>query len=161
MRRHRPLLLGLAALALLGGCVQGVSDDASTTSPEGAVPDDVLFDQIAELPGVASVEDLRFQHPFGYPPAYAGEITVDEGADPVCVLDEALSVLHQGRPGVDLGVQVIADGRMYDLLTLVGRDGSAEDRYGPAPTEPRPTATVRPCTAPDGSASSDGLTPTP
>lgn len=149
-----------AVLLLLAGCVRGVTDDASESAPEGAVPDDVLFGQVADLPGVESA-DLRFQHPFGYPAAYAGEITVEEGADPACVLDEALSVLHQGRPGVELGVQVTSDGRMYDLLSLVGRDGSAEDRYGPQPTEPHPTATVRPCTPPDDETSLGGAAPAP
>lgn len=153
-----PLALAGAALLLLAGCVRGVSEDASGSAAEGAVPDDVLFRQVAVLPGVESA-DLRFQHPFGYPAAYAGEITIAAEADPVCVLDEALSVLHQGRPGAELGVLVVSDGRMYDLLSLVGRDGSAEDRYGPQPTEPQPTATVRPCTPPAEWSSLGGATP--
>lgn len=154
-----PVLVG-AVLVLVAGCVAGASDDSSAPASDGAVPDDVLFGQVAALPGVETA-DLRFEHPFGNPAAYAGEITIEAGADPVCVLDEALSVLHQGRPGVDLGVRVTSDGRMYDLLSLVGRDGSAEDRYGPPPTEPQPTATVRPCTPPDAGSSLGRATPTP
>lgn len=158
--RRVPLALAGTAILLLAGCVRGVSEDASDSAPEGAVADDVLFDQVAELPGVEAA-DLRFQHPFGYPAAYAGEITIEAGADPVCVLDEALSVLHQGRAGVELGVQVVSDGRMYDLLSLVGRDGSAEDRYGTQPPAPQPTATVRPCTPPSEGSSLGGATPAP
>lgn len=160
MRRGPLLALAAITLGLLTACLRGMSDDASDSAPEGAVPDEVLFDQVAGLPGVRSA-DLRFQHPFGYPAAYAGEITIHAGADPACVLDEALSVLHQGRAGVDLGVQVTADGRSYDLLTLTGRDGSAEERYGPQPTEPHPTATVRACTPPDASAALGSPAPTP
>lgn len=158
--RRAALALAGAVLVLLTGCVRGASDDASASAPEGPVPDEALFRQVAGLPGVATA-DLRYQHPFGNPAAYAGEITIEEGADPVCVLDEALSVLHQGRPGVELGVRVTSGGRMYDLLSLVGRDGSAEGRYGPQPTEPQPTATVRACTPPDEASSLGGATPTP
>lgn len=160
--RRLPLLpvLAGAVLVLLAGCVTGASDDASESAPDGAVPDDVLFGQVAALPGVETA-DLRFEHPFGNPAAYAGEIAVEAGADPMCVLDEALSVLHQGRPEAELGVRVTSDGRMYDLLSLVGRDGSAEDRYGPQPTAPQPTATVRACTPPDDGSALGGATPTP
>lgn len=75
--------------------------------PQGAVPDDVLFRQVAQLPGIAHVDDLRFQNAFGYEPQYIGLITVEEGAEPLCVLDEALALLHQGRLDVGLGVEVI------------------------------------------------------
>lgn len=161
--KHRRLLAlaSCAVVLLLSGCVRGVGDDASDSGPEGSVPDQVLFDQVAELPGVASA-DLVFQHPFGYSAAYAGEITVEDGADPLCVLDEALSVLHQGREGVDLLARVVTDEMTYDLLSLVGKDGSAEERYGVQPTEPQPTATVRPCTPPDpGTSAAATATPTP
>ena len=148
--KHRRLvaLASCAAVVMLSGCLRGVGEDASDSGPEGSVPDAVLFAQVADLPGVASA-DLVFQHPFGYSAAYAGQITVEDGADPLCVLDEALSVLHQGRDGVDLLARVVTDGLTYDLLSLVGKDGSAEERYGAQPTEPQPTATVRPCTPPD------------
>jgi hypothetical protein len=153
------LSLGACALLLLAGCVRGVHDDATATSEQGAVPDEVLFEQVRGLPGVVSVEGLRYQHPFGYPPAYAGTILVGQDADPLCVLDEALSVLHQGRTGVDLGVLVrTPEKQAYGLLSLVGRDGSAEHRYGPQPTEPQAEATVRPCAPPEGEVSA---TPTP
>ncbi|TKR24398.1 hypothetical protein FA014_06360 [Cellulomonas hominis] len=78
------------------------------------------------------------------------------------MLDEALSILHQGREGVGLEVLVTTSAReTYGLSSLVGRDGSAEGRYGPQPTEPRPTATVRACTPPDEASSLGGATPTP
>jgi hypothetical protein len=157
--RHRVVVsLGACAL-LLSGCLRGTSDDASDTMPEGPVADDVLFEQLATLPGVAHVDDLRFQNAFGYAPQYVGLITVTEDADPLCVLDEALSVLHQGRTGADLGVLVrTPENQAYGLLSLVGRDGSAEHRYGPQPTEPQAEATVRPCTPPESAVST---TPTP
>ncbi|RMI05000.1 hypothetical protein EBM89_16930 [Cellulomonas triticagri] len=161
---HRRLLAltACASVVLLSGCVRGVGEDASDTGTEGAVPDAVLFDQIADLPGVASTDGLVFQHPFGYSAAYAGDITVEDGADPLCVLDEALSILHQGRADVDLLVSVVTPEMTYDLLSLVGRDGSAEERYGPQPTEPRDSATVRPCTPPDaGTSAAASATPTP
>lgn len=147
---------------LLTGCVRGTTDDASAAPAEGAVADDVLFAQVADLPGVADVEDLRFQQDFGLPPQYAGRITAADDANPLCVLDEALSILHQGREGVGLEVLVTTSAKKtYGLSSLVGRDGSAEDRYGPQPTEPRPTATVRPCTPPAEGSSLGGSTPAP
>jgi hypothetical protein len=154
------MLVSLGACALLlSGCLRGTSDDASDTMPEGPVADDVLFEQVATLPGVAHVDDLRFQNAFGYAPQYVGLITVTKDADPLCVLDEALALLHQGRRGVGLGVQVVTDDTtVYDVLSLTGREGSAEQRYGPQPTEPQAEATVRPCTAPEGEVSA---TPTP
>jgi hypothetical protein len=161
--KHRRLftLASCAAVVMLSGCLRGVGDDASDSAPEGSVSDAALFDQIANLPGVASA-DLVFQHPMGYSAAYAGRVTIDAGADPLCVLDEALSILHQGRLDVDLGILVEGPDMTYGLLSLVGHDGSAEERYGPQPTEPQPTATVRPCTPPTpGTSAAATATPTP
>ncbi|VTR76765.1 hypothetical protein CHMI_01528 [Cellulomonas hominis] len=150
------LALGVCAALLLGGCVP---EEEPPPPSDGPVPDEVLFRQVQALPGVASVEDLRFQDPFGYPPAYAGSIVVEEGADPLCVLDQALSVLYQGRAGADLGVLVrTPEKRAYGLLSLVGRDGSALERYGPRSSEPQAEATIRPCTAPEGEVSSSTST---
>jgi hypothetical protein len=161
MNHRLVALASCATVVMLSGCLRGVGEDASDSGPEGFVPDAVLFDQVADLPGVASA-DLVFQHPFGYSAAYAGQITVEDGADPLCVLDEALSVLHQGREGVDLLARVVADETAYDLLSLVGRDGSAEERYGDQPTEPQPVATVRPCTPPaPGTSAAATATPAP
>ena len=158
--RHRPIALGACVLLLLASCILGTSDDASDSMPEGAVPDEVLFTQVAELPGVARVEDLRFQNAFGYRPQYVGRVTTEDDADPLCVLDETLALLHQGREGVGLGVTVTTPDMSYGLLSLTGRDGSAEERYGPQPTEPQPTATVRACTPPDASSSLSSPAPT-
>lgn len=147
---------------LLTGCASGTSHDTSDALREGAVADDVLFEQVAGLPGVAEVEDLRFQHDFGLPPQYAGRITVADDADPRCVLDEALAILHQGRQGVGLEVLVTtSEKQTYGLSSLVGRGGSAEGRYGPQPAAPQPTATVRPCTPPDAGSAHEGATPAP
>ncbi|NHT18303.1 hypothetical protein [Cellulomonas sp. IC4_254] len=160
--RTRELGVVVGIALLLTGCARGTSDDTTDADPEGAVADDVLFEQVADLPGVAATEDLRFQQDFGLPPQYAGRITAADDADPLCVLDEALSILHQGRAGVGLEVLVTtSEKQTYGLSSLVGRDGSAEDRYGPQPTEPQPTATVRPCTPPDAGSSLGGATPTP
>lgn len=161
---YRPLLAlaTCTALLLLPGCLRGVGEDASDTGPEGSVPDAVLFDQIADLPGVASTDGLVFERPFGNPAAYAGTITVEQGSDPLCVLDEALSILHQGRLDADLGIMVDGPEMSYDLFDLVGRSGSAEQRYGPQPTEPQDEATVRPCTPPDpGTYAAESAAPTP
>jgi len=158
---RRLLALGACTLLLLTGCVRGTSDDASDSMPERAVPDEVLFQQVTDLPGVATVEGLRFQNAFGYEPQYVGRITAEPDADPLCVLDEALAILHQGREGVRLGVEVTTREKVtYGLSSLVGNGGTAEGRYGPQPTQPQPTATVRACTPPDPGSPLASPTPT-
>lgn len=149
---RRSLAAALGVLIALTGCAPVLGGDRDRDrdrdEPTAAVADDVLFEQVADLDGVATA-DVRYQEVFGYPPTYAGTITVDPGADPLCVLDEALSVLHQGRRGAYLGVEVHAGERIYGVLSLVDRPGDVDSRYGPVPHQPQPSATVAPCAPPD------------
>ena len=136
----------------LGGCGIGPSGKS-----RGPVPDDVLFEQVAGLPGVAAA-DLRWELNFGNTPAYAGTVTAERGADPLCVLDETLAVLYQGRQDTSLrAVQVEQGGTTVRAADLVG-EARLGERYGPRPTEPQPTATRRACTPP--SLDEPGATPT-
>lgn len=143
MRRLGPtVLLGTAVVAALVGCGVGPSGKS-----RGPVPDDVLFDQVADLPGVASSE-LRWERNFGNTPFYMGTVTAEDDADPLCVLDEALFVLYQGRHDTSLrAVEVEQGGTTVRAEDLVGETPLGE-RYGPRPTEPQPTATPRACTPP-------------
>lgn len=136
-------LLGTAVVVALVGCGVGPSGTS-----RGPVPDDVLFDQVADLPGVASSE-LRWERNFGNTPAYFGTVTAEDDADPLCVLDEALFVLYQGREDTSLrAVRVEQGGTTVRAEDLVGETPLGE-RYGPRPTQPQPTATMRACTPPD------------
>lgn len=135
-------LLGAAVAAALVGCAVGQSG-----KPSGPVPDDVLFDQVAALPGVVSSE-LRWERNFGNTPFYMGTVTAEDDADPLCVLDESLAVLYQGRQDTSLrAVEVEQRGTTVRAEDLVGETPLGE-RYGPRPTEPQPSGTLRACTPP-------------
>ncbi|MET0434776.1 MAG: hypothetical protein ABW025_11460 [Cellulomonas sp.] len=136
------VLLGTAVATALAGCAVGQSG-----KPSAPVPDDVLFDQVAELPGVRS-SAIRWERNFGNTPFYMGTITAEDAADPLCVLDEALAVLYQGRQDTSLrAVEVEQGGTTVRAEDLDGETPLGE-RYGPRPTEPQPTATLRACTPP-------------
>jgi hypothetical protein len=136
-------LLGAVVTAALAGCGFGPSGTS-----RGPVPDDVLFEQVADLPGVESSE-LRWERNFGNTPAYAGTVTAEDRADPLCVLDAALFVLYQGRQDTSLrAVEVVQGTTSVRAEDLVG-EAPLGERYGPRPTEPQPTATTRACTPPE------------
>lgn len=113
-------------------------------SSRGSVPDDVLFAQVAELPGVED-SDLSWNRNFGYAPQYVGTVTVAKDADAMCVLDQTMAILYQGRP--DTGqdqVEIVQGDTTLTAANLVGDDPLSE-RYGHVPREPRPSATVPTC----------------
>lgn len=121
------------ALALLlgtAGCI------GSTAEPVGytPVPDEQLFADVADLPGVRRV-DLEYENSFMHPSEYSGDVTIGRGVDPVDTLDAVSAILWQGRPDPLIivtvhrprGVQI--DNGSINLL------GSTylEERYGPQP----------------------------
>lgn len=140
---HRRLIGALVPLTVvlaLGACSAG---------PGGPVPDEVLFDQVAALPGVEDA-DLRWELNFGNTPGYMGTVTVDDDADAMCVLDQTLSILFQGRQDTSSrAVEVVQDDLTLRAEDLVG-DAPLRERYGPPPAGPQPTATVAACAPPAG-----------
>lgn len=126
--------LALVAAAALVAC---------SPSSSSGVPDDVLVEQIAGLPGVTSVT-LEFQRDPTYGPHYEGEIVVDPAlseAEVTCVRAQAWEILWQGRRTQTSSVSFVHGD---DRIGSFG-DGDGTDLYGPRPTEPRATATITPC----------------
>ncbi|GIG35348.1 hypothetical protein Cpa01nite_07290 [Cellulomonas pakistanensis] len=132
-------LASAVAIALVG-CGTASSRNAS-------VPDDVLFAQVTALPGVRDA-DLKWELNFGNTPAYMGTVVAEADADPLCVLDETLAVLYQGRRDTSLrAVEVVQGSTSVRAEDLVGETPLGE-RYGPRPARPQPSASPRPCTPP-------------
>ncbi|QGQ18393.1 hypothetical protein GC089_02890 [Cellulomonas sp. JZ18] len=126
------------AVALVAGLALG-----ACSTPSSGVPDDVLVEQIAGLPGVTSVT-LEFQRDPTYGPHYEGEIVVDPGLteeEARCVSAQAWEILWQGRRTQTSSVSFVHGD---DRIGSFG-DGDGTDYYGPRPAGPRATATITPC----------------
>lgn len=133
----RGLVTALGLVALTGCVFPGGSSDRPHEDVRIPVPDEVLFDAIATIPGVVDA-DVSYEDDFTDGSNYVGDIEVDADADPGCVLDRAYALLWQGRDA-SIGVSVIQD----DVYTH-GRDvgvegnqfmGELEDRYGRRPKD--------------------------
>lgn len=92
--------------------------------------------------------DLRWERNFGNTPGYMGTVTVGDEADAMCVLDQTLSILMQGRQDTSSrAVEVSQHGETIRAEDLVG-EAPLVDRYGPPPTSPQPSATIAECQTP-------------
>lgn len=134
----RALTRGLAvvvAVLVLAGCGGG--------SGAGPVPDDVLFAQVADLPGVESA-DLTYSSDVTRGQRYTGAVVVPADAtddELGCVAGQVAEILWQGRPDATSHV-VVRRGDEQGVLVGIPDDLT---RFGPRPTEPRPSATITPC----------------
>lgn len=126
-------------LAILGGCRGSDEPKGPDYTP---IADADLFAQIADLPGVSDV-DVRYRKEFSYGNGYAGEITVDEGADAAATLDKAYAILRQGRFQVEISV-VAMQGRKQIASSafglVAGTTANLDERYGPQPGDGTPPA---------------------
>ena len=135
-----PLLLPLTA------CDSSYIDGV----PEGPVSDAELFAQISEIDQVIK-HDVHYTINATDGDSYTGAITVEVGADPYCILDQATSILWMGRD-TDLVVWVRYDGDGPSERTAPREVGPArwwaelEERYGPRP-EPGSDPTPAPAPA--------------
>jgi hypothetical protein len=152
-KRRRALTWATGIALAVAGCAPSAAG--------GSVPDAVLFDQVAGLDGVASA-DLSWDRRFGYTPQYVGTVTAEQDADAMCVLDQTMAILYQGRPDTGLReVEVVQGDRRLTASALVGSDPLSE-RYGHRPSEPQPTAAVPDCAAdPTGVDLGGAVTPAP
>lgn len=121
------LLAVVMMLGLLVGC-------GSPGPQRSVVPDDVLFAEIARLPGVIEA-DVFYDTEFSRGKVYAGRVTVEDEADPLCVLDRMVAILWQGR-SIAVSV-VVAQGdesyRAMDLDPETPIQVWKPERYGPRP----------------------------
>ncbi|MBX9246810.1 hypothetical protein ICW40_18635 [Actinotalea ferrariae] len=120
-------LVAIAAVTslLLAGCSGRTRD---------AVPDDVLFDEIARIRGVTETDVAYEGQTWTHGPFYTGAVTIEASADAACVLDRVYAMLWQGQPG-SFTVSLLRDGTFLiseDLLgfAAIGNDAQLERRYG-------------------------------
>jgi len=140
----RPLLLVFVVGLLLAGCTSETPPGPSYTP----VPDEVLFAQVAALPGVAS-QHLEYLDDFGNPNVYSGTVEAAKGVDPRRLLDAVLALLRTGHPNAGLAVAVSS----RSLGSQVGPDSLGlflkddfERRYGPQPGDGVPPTELPPAT---------------
>ena len=136
------LATAVAVLGVLAGC-------GSAQPERTAVPDDVLFAAVADLPGVLEAE-LAYDTDRTTGGDYQGTVVVADDADPLCVLYRVQAILWQGRTTL-MGVTVVQGDARYDARDL-GREAPYADwlrgRYGPRPgstelVEPEPPPACR------------------
>ncbi|AEE47356.1 hypothetical protein [Cellulomonas fimi] len=139
-RRLGRFVATVSAVVLLASCALG--------SSSGAVDDETLFQQIEDLDGVASTEDLRFVSDMTRGQRYAGEIVLDDSLtedEAACVSRQLYELFWQGRRASDSSVVVVHGDTRGTMVAASG----LEDLYGPRPTEPRASATISPCSETD------------
>ncbi len=143
VRVRRPATAALARALTTAVLTTAVLAAAGCGSPERgrtAVPDDVLLEQLAAVPGVAAV-DVRFEDDVTTGPMYSGAVTVEPGADERCVLDTVNAILWQGRTAALQVALQRADGSAGATnqdLDVSGNplDDAMAARYGERPDGP-------------------------
>lgn len=128
----RGIPLAIMFLALAGCSLSNLPTPRATYGP---VPDERLYREIAKIPGVSRVE-LRWTNGFDRPNGYRGRVYTRRGIDAVNVLDHALAILRQGRPGASFGgFEVVPDSGFALGPSHVGLETQADytARYGPQP----------------------------
>ncbi|QGQ20254.1 hypothetical protein GC089_14930 [Cellulomonas sp. JZ18] len=131
-----------ALAATTAALVAGLALGACSLPPGSGVPDDVLAEQIGEIPGVTSVT-LEYRSDWTRGKRYAGEIVADPAlSEPEvrCVVRQVSEILWQGRRTTDSSLVLVHGDQRATLLM-----GDRSDTFGPRPDRPRPTATVTPC----------------
>lgn len=136
----RRLILVVVTLAVAGCSLDNLPTPRATYRP---VPDAQLYSRIMRIPGVVGAE-LRWTNGFDSPNGYGGTIDGERTANAAMILDRALAILWQGRPGADLGaIEVISKGDLAVFPSEFGLKGQADyaARYGPQPGTGVPPAT--------------------
>lgn len=130
----------LIMIALTGCSLGNMPTPRATYAP---VPDARLLERLALIPGVTHAT-LRWSNGFDNPNGYHGSIDAGRGADAAAILDRALALLRQGRPGADLGGIHVAPASEFavwptDFGLWTQADYTA--RYGPQPGTGLPPST--------------------
>lgn len=134
------LLLGAS------GCV------GSTAEPVGyePVPDEQLFTEVADLPGVRAAT-LGYEDSFAHPGEYFGEVRVGRSVDLVETLDAVSAILWQGRPDPTVVVTVRgSQGEVDNASVRLINPPDLEARYGPQPGTGEVPADAEPLPRPPG-----------
>lgn len=125
------LLCALLVTLLLSACGGGrpVNEEADGYSP---VPDDVLYAEIAKMPGVTEV-NLEFSTKLGTANSYRGEVVAAPGTDGLALLDNVFRTLRKGRLNAyfKLRVTVVGDKSYMASNLRVLSLPALEERYGP------------------------------
>jgi len=136
----RRLVLFTIILIVLAGC--SGSESGKEKPSYTPVPDQDLFAQIDQLPGLAS-SDITFNDSFPEY-GYVGRVVIDPQADAQKTLDTLYAILRQGRPDAGIGISGSqGDGGVeFELLpgSGVGTPDQLEERYGPQPGDGAPPA---------------------
>lgn len=122
-------LVCLLLLAGLAGCARAPSPEPAYTP----VDDQVLYQQVADLPGVRSA-DIAWDSTFTNGAVYAGTVRLDRSVDPVETLDEVTAILWQGRPNSSVILDVVTPrGTINNASIRLQGHLEIEERFGPQP----------------------------
>lgn len=114
------------------------------------VPDEQLFEQVEDLPGVRSA-DLGYEDSFTHPSEYFGEVTIRRTADPVETLDAISAILWLGRPDPKVIVTVRGPRTEIDNASIrLMNPTDLEERYGPQPGTGKVPEDAEPLPRPPG-----------
>lgn len=118
----------LSLLVGVSGCV------GSTAEPMGyePVPDERLFSEVDDLPGVRSV-DLEVSSSFTNGPVYSGYVRVDRRADLLGTFDATAAILWQGKPRAIQLVKVEGPQGRVENTTVRLQSTTDLERFGPQP----------------------------
>lgn len=131
----------IVGLVVFAGC--SLNNMPSPVANYRPVPDARLYASVADISGVTSV-DLTWTNGFDNPNGYGGDIRVRRDVDVVEILDRALAILRQGRPGASLGgIQVAPEGAFAISPTDFGlwTESDFTARYGHQPGSGLPPPT--------------------
>lgn len=145
LTRWTAMLAVVLVCAATASCSTSEStpDDPEPTVSYSPVPDDRLFGEVAELPGVSDV-DLEFDDSFSGGNGYVGDLRLESGDDPVATLDTVIAILRQGRPEVAMTIEVLQPDRTTTTVDLPMRSATEPfltERYGPQPGDGVPPST--------------------
>lgn len=136
----RAAVVGVLATCVLTGCSPEREPKPSYTP----VPDEKLFAEVADLPGVLG-EDLEWVQEPDDGDLYGGVVFVRRKQDSCRVLDQTYAILRKGRPDAPILVRVVPGPPTDDPGPGLNSEALDPDlylhperRYGPQPGNGKP-----------------------
>lgn len=136
--RARVTCLFVVFMIIAAGCTGRTDDDGPASYTP--IPDQDLFSQIADLPGVIN-SDIAFNDTFPEH-VYVGRVEIEPDMDAQAMLDTIYATLRQGQPDADINISGSQGDRgvRFDMLpgSGVGTAENLAERYGSQPGDGSP-----------------------